>query len=218
VERRLSPRLHAVLTGEQSGYYADFGTLEQLAKSLRSVFVYDGQDSPSRNSRHGHPVKGMPGSKFFGYIQDHDQVGNRAQGDRIGAIAGIPAARVAAALVLTSPFVPLIFQGEEFAASTPFLFFADHEDEAMRRAVSEGRKREFAGFAWTGEIPDPRIRELHRSKINCRRLIRSSRKTIITPCWTGTGSCSPCAVSNPHCTAPTLRVQVNFEEMGAGSS
>jgi maltooligosyltrehalose trehalohydrolase len=92
---------------------------------------------------------------FLGYIQDHDQVGNRAFGERIHQLAGIAAARVAAALVLTGPSVPLIFQGEEFAASTPFLFFADHTDKELRHAVSAGRKKEFVAFGWGEEIPDP---------------------------------------------------------------
>jgi maltooligosyltrehalose trehalohydrolase len=147
--------LHTVLTGERLGYYTDFGSIEQLAKSLRSVFVFDGQFSPSRNQPYGRPVQDAEGSRFLGYIQNHDQVGNRARGDRLHTISGIKASRVAATLVLTSPFVPLIFQGEEFAASSPFLYFADHEDEAMRASVSEGRRREFAAFGWTGDVPDP---------------------------------------------------------------
>src|SRR6185437_1797786 len=90
------------------------------------------------------------------YIQNHDQVGNRAIGDRISQIAGFERAKIAAALVLTSPFIPLIFQGEEWAASSPFQYFADHRDAQLARAVSEGRKREFAAFGWNpDEIPDP---------------------------------------------------------------
>ena len=147
--------LHAVLTGEQQGYYADFGSVAQLAKSLCSAYVYDGQLSPSRHRPHGQPASGLSSDRFLGYIQNHDQIGNRAQGERIHAIAGMDAARLAAALVLTSPFIPLIFQGEEFAASAPFLYFADHEEVELRRAVSEGRRKEFAGFAWGGEVPDP---------------------------------------------------------------
>jgi len=208
--------LHAVLTGEQRGYYADFGTLEQLAKSLRSVFVYDGQDAPSRNSRHGHPVKDMPGSRFFGYIQDHDQVGNRAVGDRIDAIAGVAAARVAAALVLTSPFVPLIFQGEEFAASSPFLFFADHEDEEMRRAVSEGRKREFAGFGWTGEIPDPENPEsFSRSKLDWQEIDPQQPENDHRAMLDWYRKLLALRREQPALHSADLhRVQVNFEEMG----
>jgi maltooligosyltrehalose trehalohydrolase len=94
--------------------------------------------------------------RFLGYIQDHDQVGNRAIGDRISHIAGLERARIAAALVLTSPFIPMLFQGEEWAASTPFQYFADHDDPELSRAVTEGRKREFAAFGWDPSgIPDP---------------------------------------------------------------
>jgi maltooligosyltrehalose trehalohydrolase len=172
--------LHAVLTGERRGYYADFGSLQQLAKSLRTAYVYDGQHSPSRNHSHGRSIGNNPGSRFLGYIQNHDQVGNRALGDRIHRIAGSAAARVAAALVLTSPFVPLIFQGEEFAASTPFLYFADHEEESMRTAVSEGRRREFAGFEWPSEIPDPEDPQTFtNSKLNWQELQSGEHRAML---------------------------------------
>ncbi len=208
--------LHTVLTGEELGYYADFGTLEQLAKALRSVFVYDGQDSPSRDQRHGKPVKDMPSSRFLGYIQDHDQVGNRARGERIDAIAGIAAARVAAALVLTSPFIPLIFQGEEFAASSPFLFFADHEDEAMRASVSEGRKKEFAAFGWTGEIPDPESPEtFSRSKINWQEMETQNTANEHRAMLDWYRKLLALRREQPALHSADLRrVQVNFEETG----
>ena len=147
--------LFTVLTGEKQGYYADFGALGQLAKALGQVFVYDGQYSSYRNRVHGRPVGGLSRQRFLGYIQNHDQVGNRAVGDRIGRIAGLERAKIAAAMVLTSPFIPLIFQGEEWAASSPFQYFADHEPE-MARLVSAGRKREFEAFGWDADaIPDP---------------------------------------------------------------
>jgi len=159
--------LFAALTGLREGYYADFGSMEQLARSLRQTFVYDGIYSRYRGRVHGRPARGLSQHRFLGYIQNHDQVGNRAIGDRIGHIAGIEKAKIAAAIVLTSPFVPMIFQGEEWAASSPFQFFADHEPE-MARLVSEGRRREFAAFGWTPEsIPDPESREtFERSKLN----------------------------------------------------
>ncbi len=161
--------LFAVLTpGNATGYYADFGLMGQLAKALQQVFVYDGLYSSYRKRIHGRPVGALSRHKFLGYIQNHDQVGNRAVGDRIGAIAGFDRAKVAAALVLTSPFVPMIFQGEEWAASSPFQYFADHDDAEMKRAVSEGRKREFAAFGWNpDEIPDPESAEtFQRSKLD----------------------------------------------------
>ncbi len=159
--------LFAALTGLTDGYYADFGAMGQLAKSLEHTFVYDGLYSRYRKRVHGRPVRGLSQHRFLGYIQNHDQVGNRAIGDRIGHIAGIDRAKVAAAIVLTSPFVPMIFQGEEWSASSPFQFFADHEPE-MAKSVSEGRKKEFAAFGWDPSlIPDPESREtFERSKLN----------------------------------------------------
>ena len=149
--------LFAALTPENAnGYYADFGLMSQLAKSLQHVFVYDGLYSSYRKRVHGRPVGSLSRHQFLGYIQNHDQVGNRARGDRISHIAGIDRAKIAAALVLTSPFIPMIFQGEEWAAASPFQYFADHDDRNLRRAVCEGRKREFSAFGWNpDEIPDP---------------------------------------------------------------
>ena len=161
--------LFAVLhTDQRGGYYSDFGSIESLAKSLTHVFVYDGIYSSYRRRSHGRPVEGLSAHHFVGFIQNHDQVGNRAAGDRIEQVVGFDRAKVAAGLVLTAPFIPLIFQGEEFAASTPFQYFAHHEDSEMARAVSEGRKREFAAFGWSSdEIADPEKREtFERSKLN----------------------------------------------------
>lgn len=149
--------LFAVLNeSESQGYYADFGTLEQLAKALERTFVYDGIYSRYRRRVHGRPTYGLSQHRFLGYIQTHDQVGNRAVGDRISHITGLERAKIAAALYLLGPFVPMLFQGEEWAASTPFLYFADHNDRELARAVSEGRKKEFSAFGWDpASIPDP---------------------------------------------------------------
>ncbi|HEV7677617.1 MAG TPA: malto-oligosyltrehalose trehalohydrolase [Candidatus Dormibacteraeota bacterium] len=148
--------LHAALTGERSGYYADFGPLSLVARALRDVFVVDGGYSRHRRRRHGRPVGGLPRSRFLGYLQDHDQVGNRALGERSSALMSEGKLRIGAALVLASPFVPMLFQGEEWAASTPFQYFTDHQDAELARAVSEGRRREFAAFGWRAEdVPDP---------------------------------------------------------------
>lgn len=149
--------LFTVLRGEEKlGYYSDFGAFGNLVKALTRVFVYDGGYSKYRGRKHGRPVDGLSAHRFLGYLQTHDQVGNRVAGDRIEQIAGMDGAKVAAGIVLTAPFVPLIFQGEEFAASTPFLYFADHDDAEMARLVREGRRREFAAFGFAEhEIPDP---------------------------------------------------------------
>jgi maltooligosyltrehalose trehalohydrolase len=153
---------------ERSGYYADFGSLAQLAKALEQTFVYDGIYSGYRNRIHGKPVGSLSQHRFLGYIQTHDQVGNRAVGDRISHIAGVERAKIAAALYLLSPFVPMLFQGEEWAASSPFQYFAAHGDRELARLVSEGRKREFAAFGWAPEmIPDPESAEtFEASKLN----------------------------------------------------
>lgn len=160
--------LTTVLSHEKpSGYCADFGSLAQLAKALEKTFVYDGNFSRYRNRIHGRPAGGLSQHRFFGFIQNHDQVGNRALGDRISDFAGIDRAKIAAALVLLGPFVPLVFEGEEWAATSPFQYFADHEDPELARQVSEGRKREFAAFGWDpAKIPDPEKREtFQRSKL-----------------------------------------------------
>jgi maltooligosyltrehalose trehalohydrolase len=148
--------LHALLTGESAGYYQDFGRVADLVAALTRIYVYDGRYSSYRQRTHGRPVGGIPASRFVVASQNHDQVGNRAAGERLGHLAGLPRAKVAAALLLTAPGVPLLFQGEEWAASTPFQYFTAHEDPDLGRAVSEGRKREFAAFGWSpADVPDP---------------------------------------------------------------
>jgi maltooligosyltrehalose trehalohydrolase len=157
--------LFTVLNREpEAGYYSDFGTLCHLAKALQQTFVYDGIYSNYRRRVHGRPASNLSQHRFLGYIQNHDQVGNRATGDRISDVVGLDRARIAAAIVLTSPFVPMLFQGEEWAATSPFQYFANHDDPEMARAVSEGRRHEFEAFGWKPEaIPDPESRETFNS-------------------------------------------------------
>ena len=161
--------LHAVLTGERSGYYGDFGSLEQLATALRRAFVYAGDFAPDRGRRHGRlPSPDIPGWRFLGYLQDHDQVGNRAVGERSSHLLEPDLLKVAAALVLTAPFVPMLFMGEEWGASSPFQYFTDHPDAELGQAVSEGRRREFASFGWAPEdVPDPQaVETFERSRLD----------------------------------------------------
>ncbi|MFP5228989.1 MAG: malto-oligosyltrehalose trehalohydrolase [Acidobacteriota bacterium] len=159
--------LVTALTGDRSGYYADFGSIADIAKALREVFVLDGCYSPYRDRIHGRPVVNLPASRFLGFAQNHDQIGNRAKGERLAQIVSPGRAKIAAALVLTAPFVPMLFQGEEWAASTPFQYFTDHDQE-LGRLVSEGRKKEFAAFGWNPDnVPDPQAPQtFERSKLN----------------------------------------------------
>ncbi len=159
--------LHSVLTDEVNGYYEDFGSLQQLGKALRRAYVYDGIYSVHRDRLHGRPVVGLSGHHFLGYSQNHDQIGNRARGERLSQLVSVGRQKIAAALVLTSPFVPMLFEGEEFGASTPFQYFTHHHDKELARAVSEGRRGEFAAFGWNPEdVPDPQDFEtLQRSKL-----------------------------------------------------
>lgn len=164
--------LHALLTGERTGYYADYGSLADLAHALEHAYVYDGRYSAFRQRRHGRPTSGLSGRRFLGYMQTHDQVGNRARGDRSAALLSPRRLKVAAALVLTSPFVPMLFQGEEWGATTPFQYFTDHQDPDLARAVSEGRRSEFAAFGWNpDDVPDPQSPDtFQRSKLNWSEL------------------------------------------------
>jgi maltooligosyltrehalose trehalohydrolase len=156
--------LHALLTGERSGYYADFGALGDVGRALRNGFVYDGRRSTFRGRVHGRPLGDLSGHRLFGYLQTHDQIGNRARGERISMLATPGRVRIGAALVFVSPFVPMLFQGEEWAASNPFLYFADHQDPGLADAVRHGRRAEFAAFGWEPEqIPDPISEATHRA-------------------------------------------------------
>ena len=146
--------LHTLLTKEQKGYYQDFGSLDQLALALQQGFVYTGQYSPHRKRRHGNSPPKRGWARFVVCDQNHDQVGNRAQGDRHTTLIPFEALKVSTATVLLSPHIPLLFMGEEYGERNPFLYFIDHEDANLVEAVRNGRKAEFADFGWT-EVPDP---------------------------------------------------------------
>ena len=149
--------VHALLTGERDGYYADFGRAEHVAKAFNDVFVYDGCYSTFRRRRHGSPTEAIDRTRFVVCIQNHDQVGNRARGDRLGAIIDPSGQRLACGLLLLSPCVPLLFMGEEYGEARPFPFFCSFADPVIIEAVERGRRREFAdlAFQWRAEIPDP---------------------------------------------------------------
>ncbi|MDO5287669.1 MAG: malto-oligosyltrehalose synthase [Actinomycetia bacterium] len=150
--------LHVALTGETGGYYADFAPLGSLAKVLTKGFFHDGTWSSFRGRDHGVPIdpERFPGWRFVVSNQNHDQVGNRAQGDRLAASLDTDQLALAAMLTLTSPFTPMLFMGEEWGASTPFQFFTSHPEPDLAQAVSEGRVREFERMDWgDNEVPDP---------------------------------------------------------------
>ena len=148
--------LHHALTGESSGYYVDFTAPDALPKALQQAWVHDGTWSESRGRTHGRSPAGIDPHRFVVCAQNHDQVGNRALGERLTALVSHGRLHVAAALVLTTPFTPLLFQGEEWGASTPFQYFTDHPDPELGRAVREGRRSEFASFGWEPTtVPDP---------------------------------------------------------------
>jgi maltooligosyltrehalose trehalohydrolase len=173
--------LHTVLTGERDGYYADFGTLADLAKALAHAFVYDGRYSGVRRRRHGRAPVGLSGHRFVVCLQNHDQVGNRARGERLSHLVTVQRLRIGTALVLTAPFVPLLFQGEEWAASTPFQYFTDYEGPELARAVRDGRRQEFAAFGWKAEdVPDPQAKEtFERSKLDWSELGREPHASML---------------------------------------
>lgn len=173
--------LHTVLTGERTGYYSDFGSLAALAKALRHAFVYDGIFSEHRRRVHGRSTEGMSGHRFLGYLQNHDQVGNRARGDRSSQLMSPGKLKIGAAFVLTSPFLPMLFQGEEWGARTPFCYFTDHQDPELAKAVCEGRRREFVAFGWKPEdIADPQAREtFEQSKLNWDELSKPAHAEIL---------------------------------------
>ena len=173
--------LHACLTGERDGYYGDFGDIKQLQKALESGFVFDGQFSEYRNKFHGRPSAGVPGHKLVVCLQNHDQIGNRAQGERSSQLISQEGLLAGAAVLLTSSNVPMLFQGEEWGASTPFLYFTDHQDEKVACSVSEGRKNEFSAFGtWQGEVPDPQSpATFEKSKLNWTELSEEPHARIL---------------------------------------
>jgi maltooligosyltrehalose trehalohydrolase len=147
--------LHALLTGEREGYYQDFGRLEDLETALRDGYVYAGRYSRFRDRRHGSPCRDLPYGRFVVSAQNHDQVGNRMLGERLAALVDLERVKLAAAAVLLSPCIPLLFMGEEYGERAPFLYFVSHSDAELVEAVRRGRREEFAAFAWRGEPPDP---------------------------------------------------------------
>jgi len=173
--------LHAAISGERTGYYRDFGSIEHLGKALKQAWVFDGMWSEHRQRTRGRKPIGLPSHSFVIATQNHDQVGNRAAGERLIALVGEDRAKVAAALLLTAPFTPMLFQGEEWAASSPFQFFTDFSDRELGDAVREGRRREFAVFGWSPDaVPDPQApATFERSKLDWTEIDEPSHQAML---------------------------------------
>ncbi len=167
--------LHVLLTGERAGYYEDFGGIDDLGKALREGFVYTGQYSPYRKRSHGSPSRHIPASRHIVCSQNHDQVGNRMLGERLSRLIPFEGLKLAAGLVLLSPFVPLLFMGEEYGETAPFLYFVSHSDSELIEAVRQGRREEFSAFAWQGEAPDPQDEATFRRSSLGRELREEGR-------------------------------------------
>ena len=182
--------VHVLLTGDRAGYYEDYSRLDQLAKALREGFVYSGEYSPFRRRRHGSPSRSIPAERFIVFSQNHDQVGNRMRGERLVQLAGFESAKLAAGAVLLSPFIPLLFMGEEYGERAPFPYFISHGDAGLVEAVRQGRREEYHSAE---EPPDPqaeatfesaklhlalRDKEAHRALFELyRELIRLRKQT-----------------------------------------
>lgn len=157
--------IHTLLTEEQGGYYMDFGKTSDLIDAFNNSYVYDGKYSSHRKRRHGNSALERPSSQFVVFLQNHDQVGNRAFGERLSALVSFEALKLAAGALLFSSNIPLLFMGEEYGEDNPFQYFVSHLDLKLAQAVSEGRKAEFASFKWEGELPDPQNEETFKRSI-----------------------------------------------------
>lgn len=172
--------LHALITGEKKGYYADFGRIEDLEKAFREGYVYSGQFSKYRQRRHGNSSVGCKAEQFVVFSQNHDQIGNRPTGDRSAATQDMETLKLAAGTVLLSPYIPLLFMGEEYGEKAPFQYFIDHSDPGLLRAVREGRANEFASFEWGAEVPDPGAESTFQaSKIDLDRRMEVWHKQLL---------------------------------------
>ncbi|HEV2933779.1 MAG TPA: malto-oligosyltrehalose trehalohydrolase [Streptosporangiaceae bacterium] len=205
--------VHAAVTGERQGYYRDFGSLAALAKTYTRVYFHDGIWSAFRGRTHGRQVDvfRLPAHRFLGYLQDHDQVGNRAIGDRISAALPPDLVKVGAGLVLTGPYTPMLFMGEEWGAGTPWQYFTDHIEQWLAEAVADGRRAEFEDHGWPpADIPDPQDKATFlRSKLDWAERDREPHLGILA--WYG--ELIALRRGRPELTDPRLdRVTADFDE------
>lgn len=172
--------LHALMTGERQGYYSDFGSLRHLISSFNHAYVYPGNYSPHRKRFFGTPTAGYPGQRFVVFTQNHDQVGNRTKGDRLSAMLDFESLKLAAGAMLASPFVPMLFMGEEYAEDSPFLYFVSHGDKKLLDRVSKGRKHEFPDLTKQGDSPEPASEEsFERSRLRWDWPQNESKKQML---------------------------------------
>jgi maltooligosyltrehalose trehalohydrolase len=172
--------LHALLTGERQGYYTDFGGTEHLVKALNEGYVYSGRYSPYRKRSHGNYSADRPPEQFVVCTQNHDQVGNRMLGDRMSTLISFEARKLAAGALILSPYIPMLFMGEEYGEEAPFIYFVSHTDPELVEAVRKGRSEEFKEFKWLEEPPDPESAEtFEKSKINWDKRTQGNQKTLL---------------------------------------
>lgn len=171
--------LHTLLTGENLGYYQDFGKCEQLAKAYKESFVYSWNYSAHRQRYHGNDASDRPGEQFIICTQNHDQIGNRMLGERLSNLVSFEALKLAAGALLLSPNIPLLFMGEEYGEEAPFLYFVSHTEPDLVKAVREGRKKEFAAFHLEGEYKDPESPDtFHQCQLNWEKRQEGKHKVI----------------------------------------
>lgn len=171
--------LHVQLTGETDGYYADFARFEQFAKAWREGFVFSGDYSAYRGRRHGADSRSLAPPRHVVCAQNHDQTGNRMLGERLSQIIGFEKLKLAAGLVLLSPYTPMLFMGEEYGETAPFLYFVSHGDPDLVQAVRRGRRDEFVSFDWKEEPPDPQsVESFRRSRLNHALRLEGSHRLL----------------------------------------
>ncbi len=171
--------LHTLLTEEQSGYYIGFGRTSDLERVTQTGYLYTGQHSDYRGRKYGATPRTSNGAQFVVCAQNHDQIGNRMLGERLSTLVSPGQLRLAAAAVILSPFIPMLFMGEEYGEKAPFQYFTSHSDEALIEAVRKGRREEFEEFAWEGEAPDPHdVETFRRSKLNWALLERDEHASM----------------------------------------
>ncbi len=172
--------VHTLLTGEKDGYYVDYGSIDQLAKSFRNGYVYTGEYSRFRKRRHGNSSAAIPASQFVVCTKNHDQIGNRMLGERLTALVSFEAVKLSAAVTLLSPYIPLLFMGEEYGEEAPFPYFVSHIDPGLVEAVRKGRRDEFRTFDWRAEPPDPQSpATFELAKLHWERRSQGNHKAML---------------------------------------